>query len=1331
MARNGPVSGSGGPISVSAASAVDVNQAITNPASTSPLTILAGTDINLNAQIDGRNANAVAPSGAVTMSAGQNINLNDSIVTENASIGLTAQNGSVTTAAGKGLFAGSAPIVMGAKGNITTGMSSSGALTVTSGSGSVALNGVIDSSTGAVNISAGADVNINQPVLNVSTGNALNVTAGNDINVNAAVDGRDGVAGGAVTLSASRNLNVNDFIGTNNGAISLTASNGTVSVALGKGLFAGTAPIAINAKGNITTDVMSGGTITVTSSAGAVALNGLASGSGGPISISAAGAVDVNQAITNPASNSPLTLFAGTDINLNAQIDGRDANAAAPSGAVTMSAGQNINLNDSIVTENASIGLTAQNGSVTTAAGKGLFAGSAPIAVTSGGTLSTGILTTTGSLTLRSTAGSLGVDTPIDGTTGAVTLTAAGAVDVNQPIANPRSDAPLTVTAGTDISVNAPIDGRDLNAASPGGMVTMTAGQNINLNQSIVSENAAITLTAQSGAVTTAASMGLFAGNAPLSVTSGATLDTGILATTGALNVRSTAGAVNVNTPIDDTTGAVTITAATAVNINHTITNIKTGNPLSITAGADLNLNAQVDGRNGTAAGGSVTLTAGNNLRLFDNIATNNGAINLSSTIGSVFLAPASQDANRLLLAPPKQVLAGSAPITIVSGGDFSTGARPPQPIPNPTHGETDGIAYERDFLKQYVQLVTTGPLNITSTNGNVNVDAPISDMTGPVTITAGNAINVKHKISSDNQPITLNAGPGGITTFPVNTTCSICRDPFAPVDARNANLTLNSVGNVFITGGTVGTSQTLTIDTRGQIVTGSVGLSRGRSQYPSKQVLIADLGIPSFNTGEGGDISATSSGGSIALAIHSPSKLRITTGTPGVPATDCPTCDITTGGWVGSDVVLNAGGSVNFNAIYGGTVTLIARAGDVNIGSVLLNRLTANAGRDVKLNSRVWIDIGPLALTAGRDIVTTANSPIHVSGGQAFTLSAGRNVTLNLLEMLGPVSITATAGNITLNNPIGPAITPSFDPDPNHKGVASLSLGAPLGGISMTGAWAQGAITIEAGGNLTSSREIVSVLGSRSISAANGTSGIVNAPIGTQDEIEPPGLVLPMISPGPTILPPPAAPGLAGAPAPGFPVLLEIAVADQPGSVGTIAQPGATGDTVALPGSPGGATAPGAAGETVVLPGSSSGATAPGVTGAVATLPGSPGGVTAPGAIGEIAALPGSPGGVTAPGAMGANAALPGSPAGGSAAAPSGSTGEDAADSASTERALRQGTTTAAETTGDDATLVVLASSDSEAADQQEVLCPAGAAPGSSVKTKDAAGRTVTVTCK
>ncbi len=112
------------------------------------------------------------------------------------------------------------------------------------------------------------------------------------------------------------------------------------------------------------------------------------------------------------------------------------------------------------------------------------------------------------------------------------------------------------------------------------------------------------------------------------------------------------------------------------------------------------------------------------------------------------------------------------------------------------------------------------------------------------VTITAGDALVVNREIRTNDQAITLNAGAGGIT---INQIDDYDYTLTSSVNPRNANLTLNSVGDVTIldTGG-VATTKTLTIDTRGQIVdrpASATRLSRDAA-VPQAVVLNADGGI-------------------------------------------------------------------------------------------------------------------------------------------------------------------------------------------------------------------------------------------------------------------------------------------------------------------------------------------------------------------------------------------------------------------------------------------------------------------------------------------------------
>jgi filamentous hemagglutinin family protein len=1171
---NGVIDGNTGRVDLRAGRDVRIDQPVLNLRTGSPLNVTAGRDVLVNAQINGRGG---ATGGAATLTASRNVAINSAVVTNNGAIDITARGGSATMAPGTVLSSGNGAIDLTARSDITTRGISGGSLSATSTGGSVTIGGVIDGNTGRVDLDARRDVNINQPVLNTRTGSPLNVSAGDDINVNARIDGTGGARGGTVDLDAGDNVKLNVSITTNDANIRVAAENGAATFAPTAGLFAGTGSILVDSFGPVTAGPLSGGAMSIVSRGGSIVVGAPVSGTGGAITFGAAGQVDVDHSITNPGAASPLTITAGTDINVNAQIGRSEVGVA--SGAVVLTAEHDVTLNDSVVTEDGSISVTAQDGTVTTAVDEGLFAGSGSVTVESGQTLSTPTVGTAGAVILRSTAGSVNVDTPISGETGAVTIAAAADVNVNQGIANPRSDAPLSITAGNDINVNASVDGRDNVLTGPSGAVTMTAGNDIDLNQDIVTNNGPIALMATSGTLTTAATKGLFGGSGAISVTTGGTLNTGITSTTGALNLTSTNGGVNVNTAIADTTGAVTISAATTVNINDTITNLKSGSNLAVTAGADINVLAQVDGRAGVSAGGTVTMTAANDITLADTIATNNGAVSLTATNGALTLpvgvesysdggTPAPNYADDSHTPMEWVVSAGNAPITVSTGDNFS--------LTSP--------------------LVTTGALSIASTSGDVNIAAPITDETGAVTITAAGALTVHHQIKSDNQPITLNAGAGGITIFSItdydNTFTS-------PVNSLAGNLTLNSVGNVSIQDirGVASTS-TLTVDTRGQIVNGSIGDATPSTspdpKRPQTVILIADQGIAQFNTGNAGEVIATSSGSSINLNVINPGQLRITTGTPGT--LDCPTCDITTGGFLGPDVLLNAGGSVNLNTSVGGTLILIARSGDVNISETIAATLSADAGRDVNLSNTLWVGSapvdpmpsgGPLTLTAGRDIVTTASSPIHVSNSQTLTLTADRHVILNVLETLGPVNITSTGGNITLNNDIGPHIintdltVPDFNP--SDLGVASLTMSAD-GDITMEGARAEGDVVITAGGNLTAAKEITSVSGSRTLNVGGTTTLNDAVPIGNQNQVEYPEVVLPVVAPGPrSELPTP--PGVASAGGSGLPVFAEIPVAVGDQNVGFASGPGAAGGAVTFAGTPGGAGAPGGTGGSIGRP--------------------------------------------------------------------------------------------------------------------------------------------------
>ncbi|MEQ1727550.1 MAG: hypothetical protein ABL982_04140, partial [Vicinamibacterales bacterium] len=740
-----------------------------------------------------------------------------------------------------------------------------------------------------------------------------------------------------------------------------------------------------------------------------------------------------------------------------------------------------------------------------------------------------------------------------------------------QDISNSRGDAAVTLTAATDLTVNGTIDARDADAPTrQSGAVTLTAGNSVTFTDDIVTVDGGVSITAANGAVNWGAGKGIYTGSGDISVSSAATLDTDYLATTGKLTLTSTAGDLNLNHAIDDTTGDVILAAGQTINIDHDITNLKSGADLTVTAGQDINVIGKVDGRDGDAAGGTVTMTAVRDVHVAQFIATDNGAVSLTATNGSVTLpigtevvtTPVNPFGYTEITTPMEAaVIAGNADVSITSGSDFA--------LTSP--------------------VKTTGSLTITSTSGIVTTFAPIADTTGAVTLTAGDGLVVNREVKSASKAIALNAGAGGITINAVNDYDSTGS---AAINAAAGNLTLNSVGNVSILDGRgIASTATLTIDTRGQITGGSIGSVNQDTGRPATVVLNADQGIVTFSAGQVGDITATSSNGSIYLQLHSPTKVRVTTGTPGT--NDCPTCNVTLvsddthgGNSLGPDTIVNAGGSVSLGAFFAGVLQIIARAGDITLDRLGALDLSLDAGRDVNLTKRT--DSGPISLRAGRDINTTVNSPITLWALEGLTVSAGRNVTLHLVQMMGPASITAETGNITLNNPLGPhvVVPPGVPYNPDDLGIASLAMSAPAATavIDMQGARAEGNITISTGGDLTSAREIVSVHGTVVLDVAGTTELHQDVPIGTEPWVGGGGSASPAVPPGPKS-PLPGQPGIAGNLAAGLPPFAEIPVAAGNQTVGMVTQPGAASGVVAVGAGSGASTLPGLRGTSAARP--------------------------------------------------------------------------------------------------------------------------------------------------
>ena len=151
------------------------------------------------------------------------------------------------------------------------------------------------------------------------TGTSTSVSADHDIYVNYVIDGRGRAAGGGLTLSAGNNINVNDYLITNNGAINLFAAAGTVTLAPNKVVYAGTAPITVRSGGDLyNAPYLTGGLLSLISTQGSVFINQGIDSSIGNLLLQAAADVNVNQPIVSLSDGNSVNVSAGNNINVNA-----------------------------------------------------------------------------------------------------------------------------------------------------------------------------------------------------------------------------------------------------------------------------------------------------------------------------------------------------------------------------------------------------------------------------------------------------------------------------------------------------------------------------------------------------------------------------------------------------------------------------------------------------------------------------------------------------------------------------------------------------------------------------------------------------------------------------------------------------------------------------------------------------------------------------------------------------------------------------------------------------------------------------------------------------
>lgn len=828
----------------------------------------------------------------------------------------------------------------------------------------------------------------------------------------------------------------------------------------------------------------------------------------------------INRVLRTGTSTS---VSADNNLYVDYVVDGRGRYTG---GGLTLSAGNDVNINDHIVTNNGAINLFAGAGTVNLAPDKVVYAGTAPLTVRSGGTLTNAPYLTGGLLSLISTQGSVNIDQGIDSSIGDLLIQAAEDVNVNQAIVSLNDGNTVSISAGNDITLNAQINGT---GGTPGGTVTLAASRDVNINDHIVTNNGTISITGGGTVLQEADGTDSYgapltkqvrAGNGAISVTSGSDLSLGSLVTTGVLNVTSTEGNVTIDVPIYETTGNTTVTAAGNININQVAANTTSGSDLTMTStGGHINVNAKVGPWDRTTGetlnrdavpGGSITLSAYGNINVTTDIASYKDILTDVNAAVIRLNAGTSQVAGTVNLTDAIKVMSDSGAIHVTTFGDLNNGPY----INDQGIDVVNGTPTTGYF--------TTGALNLTSTAGSLTINQTIPDTTGEVTLQAGNAINVNQRIYSNNADISLLAGPGGIimTTQadPIPSPYENGTGVLSDIDARGGNLTLVAQGDILPS--SLRTQGTLTVkSTNGFISGGNVKQSRtGGSMYPALIELAGSLGISNFDTMESKNIKAISDSGSVeGLVVYEPSLLEVIarddvkmTGALGAAElyagrdienvygvawasdiTEKAGRNVTVGSFSNP---ISIGGNADFSYIVSsldlsaGTNPFTTFNDEYQIAGIPVKPLkdswTDQGLGNISASARTWIE-GEGGLTAAATGTVAMLKDVHVSyslmptenttdpkqAQQPLSLTAGGNIDLpERIETMGPITLTSANGDVSIGQTIGAHVsveTPASQIwNPYDVGVASLVITANNGNISMQEARAEGNITIQAYGD-------------------------------------------------------------------------------------------------------------------------------------------------------------------------------------------------------------------------------------------------------------------------
>lgn len=926
------------------------------------------------------------------------------------------------------------------------------------------------------------------------TGTSTTLQASQDIEVNAAIDGRGSHDGGGLDFSAGQDIRVNDFIITQNGAVHLDAVAGTVTLAPGKAIFAGSGAINISAGGDLDAgSLLTNGTLSLASRSGSVRIGAPVEAGNGDLIVRAAGDIEVAAAIVNLRAGSDVDLEAGGSIHVAAPIDGT---GGVDGGTVRMVAGGGIDVGTQapahVATQNGAITLDAI-GAINFLLDAGLYAGSGAITLT-GSQVTAGILSGNGGIAVQSRSGDLMLGGVMQ-TGGAVQLTSPTHLTVAQPIGVTGSGS-LNMNAGLDLSVDA------LLLASEGASLTLTAGRDLRLNAALVSDQGDMTLSAD-GSVISSAQAGLYSTSGAVRVDALQTLNAPTVMTSGAIDLSSQSGSLRLLGQIRGGSAPVEMTAAGDIAVDQSIV-LGNGGNLNLAAGRALSVNAIVEGGSGV----DFNLSAGGDVTLNRDLVAQSGSIDVTAAGAMHFAADsgvyAGSGSIRLDAGSgnmtPGYLQAGSG-AALDSGGSLT--------IARAIGGDVGSLTLTADGNLTINAPIANLSQGLSANAGNnLFVNSPLNGIGNVLVLSASNDVHVNADVASANAPLSVNAGgtlvqaANGVDTYGAPLTRQL-RSGGAPLSVR--------VGGDLNLGSLVTSGSLSVVSTGGDInINVPIYETTGYTRLWAAGDILVNQVVANATTGAdllmqaGGDIAVNAKigpwdrsdatypivnrdalpGGKVQLLAGGDILIDREIGTyrGGLTGADDAAINITsTGGGVlltPGIKVSSDGGAISVSAhadldngpeitvldvahlnatpetgyFTTGALSLTSTAGDVYIEQWIPNTtgsVTIRAADRLEINQRIYTNNGDISLYAGAGGIwqNPLADPNPVADQNTFAISDidARNGNL-YLEAVGDIQpwVLRTNRNLTVKSTAGSITGGRIEPSRDSSVVPMLILGGP-----------------------------------------------------------------------------------------------------------------------------------------------------------------------------------------------------------------------------------------------------------------------------------------------